>query len=312
MKRTYITAIATAWIFTSSISAAEPKDPWEEQLFANQERMFGDDERILIRQAEEAERAGKIDEAIQHYDHAAQLRGSVDTGVELGLAYLRAKRYLEAARELGFIQYFANPKVRHPCVVKAALEEARKHVGALKIHVNVEGATLHVDGSDITDWPFHHLVFVEPDKEVIVKVTKEGYWMSQTRVKVAAGEEREMLIGMHAQIRTPAGVLPNFNRGKPVQQSTWPVTVMLVSGGVMGLGVGALAIGLVQRGDAKTEDDQSKWTTVATVGGAISAVSLAGLIIGAAGIAARPAPAPVVISPSATQEGGGITVHGKW
>lgn len=297
-----------------------PVDPWRAELNANMARVFPRNVLEQIRLAEAAEKAGKMDEAIQLYEHAAEMEDSgVDANVELGLAYVRAGRYVEGARELGLMRRLTTPHVRHPKVIRAALNEAKKHIGSLKVDVNVEGATVSVDGAEVVDYPYRHVFYLSPGEHNI-KATKEGYWMSQTRVHLDAGEEKELLVGMQGRIQTriigvgtPVNVHMNVNRGEVPPQSTWPTTLAVVSGVGMGLGVGALALGLVQYNNAKSEDAQATWTGVASIGGVVGAISLTGLIIGGFAIAARPdPPTPIVISPAVTSEGGGVQVHGKW
>jgi hypothetical protein len=318
--RTCLAPFAVALAVYASPASADPSaDPWRENLDANELRMFRPDVLRLVKLAEVAEKAGRMVEAIEHYEHASELGGgAVDTEVELGLAYLRAGRHLEAAQTLGFLMHFANAKVRHPRVVRAALDEAKRHVGAIRIHVNVEGATLNVDGASLADWPFHHTVYVTPGKHN-VKATKEGYWMSQTTVEVAAGEDKELLVAMQERVSmklvnfaTPTHVTMKVQTANVEKNPTWPAPLMIASGVGIGIGTGALVFGLVLHNNAKTDETATTWTGVAAAGGIIGAVSLTGLIIGAVGLASRPAPPPVIIQPSFGQDGAGVAVSGKW
>jgi hypothetical protein len=85
----------------------------------------------------------------------------------------------------------------------------------------------------------------------------------------------------------------------------------------MGVGVGALAMGIVLANNADNKQSATTWTGVAASGGALSGLSLTGLIIGLAAIASRPTPQPVInIQPTLTQDaklaGGGVAVSGTW
>src|SRR5690242_7467678 len=101
--RLYPLALA-AFLWPASSFAEDPPHPWRAEIDANMTRVFPPKVLEEIRQAEAAEKAGKVEEALEHYEHATHMEDSgTDAAVELGFAYLRAGRYVEAARELGFV-----------------------------------------------------------------------------------------------------------------------------------------------------------------------------------------------------------------
>jgi hypothetical protein len=164
---------------------------------------------------------------------------------------------------------------------------------------------------------------VEPGKHFI-KAIKSGYWLNQTDVELAAGEQKDLSIAMqervhsqHIAYATPVNVQMKLQGGISQEAAPmWPRNLMIASGVGMAVGVGALATGLIisdKATGAKAETSQG----VAIAGGLVSALSLGGLIIGLASIASRPAPQPVInIQPTLTQDakgaGGGVAVSGTW
>ncbi len=320
MKRTYLASslvIASA-LFAPDVRAESKPDPYASYRAEFEVAHVAAKARELFKLARAAEKAGRMDDAIEHYQHAYEVHNTADVQVELGLALVRAGRYVEAARNLALVLALGAIELRPADDVRDALKEAKKHIGTLAIYVNERDVVLNVDGDHVAHWPFYKEVYVAPG-EHNVKVTKYGFWMSQQNVTVGEGQEKEMLIALQQRVssrfigfETPVNVNMNMQPGKAAEHPTWPTKLMIVSGVGVGLGTGALAMGLVLASKAKDDQSATTWTGVAAGGGALLGLSLTGLIIGAAGIASRPDPPPVMITPTVGRENRGVEVTGKW
>jgi hypothetical protein len=289
--------------------------------------MFSRETLKLLREAQALEKGGHVQEAIDKYQDAYDLQPLSDTETELAFAQARAGLWLPAARHLQ--EVLRNRSVRQNTVhtteeVRAVFLAAKAHVGTILLHVNVPDVRITVDGEEVKEWPYHEEFYVEPGKHFI-KGIKTGYWLNQTEVALAAGEQKQLSIAMQARVHSqhigywmPISVNMNMQMGAPPEVPTWPTKLMIVSGLGVGLGAGALATGLVLR-DRDDGTTSPTWTGVAVAGGMLGGLSLAGLLIGAAAIAGRPSPPPIILQPvisrdskSSDVEGGGVAVNGKW
>jgi len=102
-----------------------------------------------------------------------------------------------------------------------------------------------------------------------------------------------------------------------MQAIGWATPLMIGGGVGMGAATGLLATGLIYTARAKTDDEAGTWTGVAAAGGILGGLSLAGLIVGWAGIASRQAPPPqFTIAPAVggnpKEKEGGVKIEGKF
>jgi hypothetical protein len=289
--------------------------------------MFQPETVKLLREAQALEKSGQAQEAIDKYQDAYDLQPLGDVETELAFAQARAGLWLPAARHLQ--EVLRNRSVRERTVhtteeVRGVFLAVKAHVGTIILHVNVPDVRITVDGEDVREWPFHEEFYVEPGEHAI-KGIKTGYWLNETKVDLKAGEQKELSIAMQARVHSqhigywmPISVNMNMNMqpgGSYMEKPpAWPTNLMIASGVGVALGTGAVVVGLIQYNNAKTEAAETGWTTVATVGGLVGALSLGGLIIGAATIASRPAPPPLVFQPAIARDGksGGLEVSGTW
>ncbi|MDI3288643.1 tetratricopeptide repeat protein [Polyangium sp. 15x6] len=272
----------------------------------------------LFEQAYKAERRGDFKEALDLFEQALQRDRDNDVEVELGLAQLRAGNYLQAARHLDMALVYGHRLRAHRIdETYAALGECKKHIGTIILHPNVPDTRVFVGEEEVRDLWANHEFFVAPGKH-IVKAMKEGYWMNQRYVEVKAGETAEVIIPMQQRIQTQVigferplnvnmrGYSPDPQDGKP----TWPKNLIIASVVGMGLGTGALAMGLVFR-DTEDAATRRAWTGVAGAGGGLLGLSVIGLGIGIASLPQAPAPS-VYIAPSVSNETMGVSATGNW
>lgn len=131
--------------------------------------------------------------AREAFQEAWKRRKHVLIALNLGNAEFELKMYAGAAEHLDYFLENAPPST--PMAdKKRALEMfaiARKHVGALKVEVNVEGADVLVDAKEVGRSPVKGNVFVEPGRRKI-EARLKGY--------AAAGEMREVKPGGREEV----------------------------------------------------------------------------------------------------------------
>jgi tetratricopeptide (TPR) repeat protein len=120
----------------------------------------------LFAQATEAFESGRYAEALEAYRHAWRLAPAFRTAVGVGQVELHLGMHRDAAEHLSYaLRHFpaggsATLKER----IRAGLDEARAHVGVLRIDVDAEGAEIRVNGSPVGMAPLSEEVFVEPGR----------------------------------------------------------------------------------------------------------------------------------------------------
>jgi tetratricopeptide (TPR) repeat protein len=170
------------------------------------------------------------------YKAAWALQRSYDIAGNLGNLELKLGRNRDAAEHLTFaLEDF--PPTGDPAQRKAVekrLAEALKEIGRLRIRVNVDGASVTVNGASIGEAPFPRAVFVEPGT-VIIEAKLAGYVGGRQTINVGKGDDQEVKLALVAERRGPS--------------------IGLVIGGSVtaAVGVGA-GIGLLVAGAGKASD----------------------------------------------------------
>lgn len=175
-----------------------------------------------VERAEQHFRKGTRAFEEQRYSEAyALLRAAWDlspsyrTATGLGQVELHLGQFRDAAAHLSFcLRHFpadGDPKVR--AHVEQGLLEAREHVGALRVRVNVEGAEVAVDGAAAGKSPLEGLLFVEPGSHVVT-ATKDGKTARATvEGHVRATEEVELAVPFDVTAPPGAAALPEAPAG---------------------------------------------------------------------------------------------------
>jgi len=306
-------------------------------------RVFGKNVRKLLERAFEEEEAGNQEAALELFEEAHGAGKSAATDAELGLAHLRAKNYILAARHLtsALTNYELRILGRSKDYILDKLDAAKKEVGTLNVRVNVPKSVVNVDGEIVRDWPFHEQIFVVPGKHN-VKATKPGYWMSHINLDIDAGQTKEVTFTLQERIREevynmarPLNINLNASTATSAEKEPEWVKPLLIGSGIgLAIGGGFLILGLTKRSTADnawisfneasrcaepanavecaTKRDEAAarrdfWENVAIAGGIGTAASVAGVVIG---LVSRPSnPAQVTIQPAVDsgQVGGSVT-----
>lgn len=207
----------------------------------------------LLKRGNALSRAGKLAEALQAYAAAWVIQESYPVAANLGNLELNLGKYRDAAEHLAFaVRSFPSdgkPAVRE--ALRQGLDEARKHVGSLRLHVNVT-AQVSLDGKLVDVVIGDGELFVEPGRHA-VEASQAGYAPDRKDVQVAAGEARDMDFALLAAPTAAASPPPPPDpQSAPRERTRVPV---IVGGALAGLGL-VLGTGLTvaanQRSSAAT------------------------------------------------------------
>ncbi|HMA93526.1 MAG TPA: PEGA domain-containing protein [Polyangiaceae bacterium] len=130
--------------------------------------------------------------------HAAIASNLVETEMKLG-------RYAEAADRLrDLLDSVPVDDKEERTALMTQLDECRHHLVALQIAVNVDGATVKVDGKTVGTSPLGREVLVEPGRASVV-AELDGY-VSEAFLMTdgAAGESRSIHLSVTPKIERPA------------------------------------------------------------------------------------------------------------
>ena len=111
----------------------------------------------------------KWSEAEAAYQSAWNLRKSFDLAGNLGTVEMQLGQYRDAAEHLSYAydEFPTGGKPEQREALGKRIEEARQHVGVLRIKTNVVGTRLYIDGSMVGQTPFKNGVFVNLGRRVI-------------------------------------------------------------------------------------------------------------------------------------------------
>ncbi len=177
---------------------------------------------------------------------AWELVPSYRTAAALGQVELALGQYRDAAEHLAYcLRRFpedADATVREH--VERGLEDAREHVGALRIRVNIGGAAVTVDGTTVGRAPLEGPVFVEPGTHTVaahldgdlapeervdvpLRSTRDVY-LRVTRARAAEPPTTQM-VGFVTRDRSraprPSSAAPAHAEAHGLSPSTWALLV---------------------------------------------------------------------------------------
>jgi tetratricopeptide (TPR) repeat protein len=165
----------------------------------------------LFRRANKLYDAGKFAEAETLYREAWALSKSWDIACNLGAVELDLGKHRDAAEHLAYAlrEYPAGGKQTQRQALQERLQEARAHVGTLRVRVNVEGAEVSINGTSIGKTPLPPEVFVNPGA-VAIDVRSDGYEPAKKTTEAKKGEAQDITITLTPKPRpsvAPAFVL---------------------------------------------------------------------------------------------------------
>lgn len=307
---------------------------------------LNDKVKSIYKQGVEATKRDDWATARQHFLDAWKLKKNEQIAANLGWAEFKLGMYRDAAEHLHY--FLKNPPAGTPPEeqkrIQDMFEQVRKQVGALKINVNVEGATVFVDGRVIGCSPVAQTVFVEPG-EHSVEARMDGYEASrEVKSFQAGGPDQELKLTLEKAAAEPGSAKPP----KPIDADKPNKTVIIV-GAVLG-GAGLIGTGIAagfaishdremtrlyklaeasNRGETnecnspnygqcekKYYEAWESWSTTGNI--AINAGIITGVV--AAGVLtyafwprkSKEEPPPVQVGMHMGRDGGGAVLHGAW
>jgi tetratricopeptide (TPR) repeat protein len=205
----------------------------------------------------------KYSEAYASMRTAWDLAPTYRTAAGLGQVELHLGQFRDAAEHLSYcLRHYpvdGDPAVR--AHVEQGLLQAREHVAALRVRVNVEGADVAVDGSAAGKSPLDGLLFVEPGSHTVTasrdgklaKATVEGHVRATEEVELAVLLATEVPVA--ALTAPPPGEAPNdsgtaSSTGLP--PSSW---ALIVGGSLTAISLGTSVAFYVKGSNAGDEAD---------------------------------------------------------
>lgn len=156
-------AVASSW---SCPASAEPGTEAERAELSEQ----------LLQQGREAFEGKRYEEAHQRLSHAYRLLQSYRTACALGQVELELEMHRDAAEHLDICvsRYPADDPQQARERVLEGLRETRRHVAVFEPLLNVRGATILVNGVEVSTTPLESDLFVEPGLRRVT-ARKAGY-----------------------------------------------------------------------------------------------------------------------------------------
>lgn len=245
-KRFRLAKIAVATL----LSCATPAVCWAQPNAAARASTTDENARLvtLFRAGVAAFEAGKDEEAVKVLGEAWAIRQTYDIAGALAQAEISLKRYRDAAEHLNFgINHFVPGDSEQTLEqMRVAFVDVKKHVAALKITVDRDGAEVSAGGRAIGVSPIHGPAFLDPGARTL-EARLDGQKVSQV-VNVEAGQEYPVTLKLGSAKITPG---PGASGAADDDPSIVPVIV----GGAVAL-VGAA--GFVLFDSAASSDTDTK------------------------------------------------------
>lgn len=217
----------------------------------------------LFQKGREASAAGRAEEALAAYRDAFAIDPRYDIAGNLGRTELSLEKYRDAAEHLDFsLQHLpasASPDQR--ARVLELVQDARSHVGALRIAVDVAGADVLVDGKPVGKAPIERQVFVDVGNRVVRARTPSGETKEVVAVGVA-GVVTEVHVVFAAPPITAPTTAPTASASVPPPPAQSPEASsgnglfvgILAGGAALGVGLG-VAFAVLSNSAASDADD---------------------------------------------------------
>lgn len=129
------------------------------------------------------------------------------TAASLGQCELELGHHADAATHLEYAVNAMSFDEEQRQQVEAMLRRARAHVASLDVQVNLNGATVSVDGKTIGKSPLSMPVFVSPGEHVVT-ARLDGRPDASERVVVDAGDRRTLALALGAPVPANASSKP--------------------------------------------------------------------------------------------------------
>lgn len=199
----------------------------------------------LFRQGRELSAAGRLAEAFVAYREAFELDARFDIAGNLGRTELALGHHRDAAEHLTFsLEHMPKDATNEQRErVLALVREARQHVGALRVTVNVEGADVTVDGRAVGKAPLSAELFVETGARVVSARSADGR-TAEVRVVAIAGATTAVDLALgpgHTLGAGPTPPPPNTGPAAKDASGGGPTTLVyaLAGGALVAIGAGA-------------------------------------------------------------------------
>ena len=208
------------------------------------------------------------------------------------------------------------------------LDQVKDKVGALRIHVNVEGAAISINGKPIAAEDLAHEVFVEPGSCTLL-AKRAGYVEARTTIEAKAGSSKDVTLTLEPAPQESKSAVPLILLGAASAAGLGlGIAMTVVSNGKSADAVAQRAAILqgggqcVKPGSAfvgpcgEMKSSLGSMDTTANVA-RVAYVASGVLAIGAVTYALLPQPKPttagwVRAAPMVGANGGGIVVLGAW
>lgn len=221
-----------------------------------------------FRKGKELLKADRKVEAREEYLTAFHLKQSYDIAGNLGSLELTLGMPRDAAEHLSFaLRSYASSGTTPEQLEKARQrrDEAMRHVGTIRLSVNVEGAEVLVDGKPAGRTPLGDSLFVEPGERTI-EARLSGYAPARQAIKIERAQDLAVKLTLALAAASPgsasASPLPEPTASPTSTSPGKPGTAVLVTGGVAAGAALIAGVVFVAVSSGKSSDAQEQLGTL--------------------------------------------------
>lgn len=200
-------------------------------------------------------RAGNLEQARGDFARAWELKPSVELAAGLAEVEMKLERYADAAEHWAY--YLQNlPPDRTEAEYQLA--ECRKHLGSVRVAVDIAGALVSLDGKVLGPAPLRVDVWVQPGNHAF-EAKVPGRAPAAQQIAIAAGEAQMVTLVLGGEPRpheqpAPATAPSNTQRSEDAPRGSAAKTVTLVTGGALALAGVGVGVGFTFKSNAAAND----------------------------------------------------------
>jgi PEGA domain/Tetratricopeptide repeat len=202
---------------------------------------------------------GDFDAALVQFERAYAIKSNFKVLYNIAQCYFELRQYVEARDALS--RYVkdgeGNIEPERKAQVETDLNELQKRIAHLVLSVNVNGATIYVDGKKAGVTPLAGAIDVNEGQRTI-SVEARDHGTKQRVVRLAGGDAQTVTLNFEEARPSTASGGPNASGSSPREQSGLGTSFWVTGIGALALGAGAGVTGYLALQAERDHDEKLK------------------------------------------------------
>ena len=199
---------------------------------------------------------GNLEAARRSFLAAFELAPHHTIASNLAEVEIKLGRYRDASEHLNYVLRSLPPNATEErASSEKGLAQCRERLSVVRVAVSVQGAAVTLDGKSVGNAPLETELWLEPG-EYVVEARHTGYEAASERVRVKAGESREIVLAL-GKVVAQGGTAPSSAAPPDEAQHSPGVsgkTVVLIGGSALTVAAATVGTVFLLKSNAASED----------------------------------------------------------